>query len=98
MEYKHHEIFARVCGTYSDLYHLNEDGSLGECEDIIIKNGDEEIVWYEVEAIDPERGCTTMFVELNSIEETKKVVDRSVAYSIKHSGGELTESDYEDEE
>jgi len=45
MTYKEHDIYARVAGTYSDLYELRDDGSLEDkSEDILIKNGDESIV------------------------------------------------------
>lgn len=94
MNYKGHEIYARVCGTYSDLYSLKDDGSLQEVsEDIIIKNGDESVVWYEVEAVDPKSGVTTMFVELETIEAAQRVVDTSRAY-LK----ELHPEDYEEED
>lgn len=50
MTYKGFEIFARVGGTYSDLYSLKRNGELNkESEDIIIYNGDEEVVWYETD-------------------------------------------------
>lgn len=81
MTYKDHEIYARVGGTYSDLYALKDDGTLEDTsEDILIKNGDEQVVWYEVDAVDPESGTTTMFVELETIEAAQAVVDKSIKY------------------
>jgi len=81
MIYKEHEIYARVGGTYSDLYALKDDGSLEDTsEDIIIFNDDEQVVWFEVEVIDPGSGFTTMFTELQTIDDAKKIVDKSVAY------------------
>lgn len=81
MTYKEHDIYARVCGTYSDLYELKDDGSLEDkSEDILIKNGDESIVWYEVDAVDPKSGVTTMFTQLETIEAAQRVVDASIAF------------------
>ncbi len=80
MEYKDHEIFARVCGTYSDLYTLTDDGELDESQDMIIYNDDEQIVWFEVEAVDPHSGTTTIYAELETIEDAKEIVDKSTKY------------------
>lgn len=92
MVYKDHEIYARVAGTYSDLYTLKDDGSLEDTsEDILIKNGDESVVWYEVDAVDPKSGVTTMFTELDTIEAAQRVVDRSIEYLKKEHP-----QDYED--
>ncbi len=49
MTYRGFEIFARVGGTYSDLYSLKRNGELNESQDIIIHNDDEEVVWYETD-------------------------------------------------
>lgn len=90
MTYKEHEIFARVAGTYSDLYALKDDGSLEDkSEDILIKNRDETVVWYEVEAIDPATGMTNMFTELPSLEAAKKQVDTSIAWHKKNYPGDF---------
>lgn len=89
MLYREHEIFARVGGTYSDLYTLDDKGDLHESQDIIIKNGDEQVVWYEVEAIDPKDGLTNMFIELPSIEAAKKQVDTSIAWHKKNYPGDF---------
>lgn len=81
MTYKDHDIYARVAGTYSDLYELKDDGSLEDKSlDIVIKNGDESVVWYEVDAVDPKSGVTTMFTQLETIEAAQAVVDRSIAF------------------
>lgn len=89
MLYREHEIYARVGGTYSDLYTLDDNGDLDESQDIIIKNGDEQVVWYEVEAIDPDSGTTTMFVELKTLEDAKKQVDKSIAWHKKNFPGDF---------
>lgn len=89
MQYREHEIFARVGGTYSDLYTLDDKGDLDESQDIIIKNGDEQVVWYEVEAIDPATGMTNMFTELPSIDAAKKQVDKSIAWHKKNYPGDF---------
>jgi hypothetical protein len=83
MIYKDHEIYARVAGTYSDLYTLKKDGSLDTSQDIVIYNDDEQIVWYEVEAIDPNAKPflrTMMWTQLKTLDEAKKIVDRSFKY------------------
>lgn len=89
MLYREHEIFARVGGTYSDLYTLDDNGDLHESQDIVIKNGDEQVVWYEVEAIDPASGMTNMFTGIASIELAKKQVDTSIAWHKKNYPGDF---------
>lgn len=77
-EYKNHEIYARVFQTGSALYEIEKDGSItDEVEGCFISHDDPEIVWYEVEAVDPDSGLTTMFDELKTLKEAKDVVDRS---------------------
>lgn len=81
MIYRDHEILARVSGTYSDLYSIHEDGSLfEESEDLILYNGDEEVIWYEVEVIDPKHGYTTWAMELKSVEAAKELIDESIEW------------------
>jgi hypothetical protein len=84
MTYRDHEILARVCGTYSDLYELKDDGSLvEESEDILIKNQDEEIVWYEAEVINPITGFSG-WDRFKTIEDAKRSIDQSIAYSKRY--------------
>jgi hypothetical protein len=83
--YKDHEIYARVWSSISHAYDIN---SKGEIKDVAewsdaIDNQDQEIVWYEVEAIDVDQKpfpITTWFTELKTLEEAKAIVDKSTKY------------------
>lgn len=82
MIYDEEEITARVAGTYSDLYSLNEKGGLDKSLDIIIYNDDEEVVWYEVggmthlHCLDTDGVTKLYFTEIPSIAEAKRRIDR----------------------
>lgn len=80
MTYKGYEILARVHETGSDLYSLNEDGSLNESQGIQITHDDQTIVWYEVEGMENTRvhsstGFLVDFIQLKSLEEAKENID-----------------------
>lgn len=82
MVYKDHEIYARVWESGSTLYDIDEGGFITEeIDGCQISHDDQEIVWYEVEAIDPVSGMTNMFVELKDLDEAKKVVDAAIKYT-----------------
>lgn len=80
-EYKDHEIYARVYQSGSALYEIDKEGDITEevpgCD---ITHDDQTIVWYEVEAVNPKTGFTEQFVELEDIDEAKKVIDKSIKY------------------
>lgn len=83
--YKEHEIYARVHQSGSALYEIDKHGGITEevpgCD---IVHDDQQIVWYEVEAVDPDAKpfpLTMMFMELKTLEEAKKVVDRSIKFN-----------------
>lgn len=80
MFYDEEEITARVGGTYSDIYSLKKNGELDESQDVIIKNDDEEVVWYDVLQMShlhctDSNGQLLYFVEVPSIEECKRRID-----------------------
>lgn len=83
MQYKEYDIMARVHKSMSDLYSLNEDGSLAESQGILIDNDLDEIVWYEVsgmehlDVMDIESRSHEIlpFVEIPTIEEAKRRID-----------------------
>lgn len=82
MIYKDHEIYARVGGTYSDLYSLNQDGTLDESQDILIIN-DKEIIWFEVEVVDPKTGQVDSGAQFDNLVDARKAIDESVAFTDK---------------
>ncbi len=85
MIYKESEILARVYQTGSDLYELDDEGELTEKVDgCHVDNDDKEIVWYEVEAVDPRSGMTQVFCELKTLQDAKDVVDRSIEFMKKN--------------
>lgn len=79
--YKDHEIYARVHQTGSALYEIDKKGEITtEVENCDIVHDDQIIVWYEVEAVDPDLGFTIVFIELKTLEDAKAVVDKSIKY------------------
>lgn len=84
MIYKDHDIYARVAGTYSDLFTLTNKGKLEESIDIPIFN-DRSIIWYEVAATNAV-GETAVFVEIPTIQEAKSIVDRGLRYAARFNG------------
>lgn len=84
MIYKDHEIYARVWQSGSALYEIDEDGAITtEVEGCDIVHDDQQIVWYEVEAFNPDIGFTMQFVDLKTLDEAKEVVDKSEK-ALKH--------------
>lgn len=77
MTYKGFEIFARIGGTYSDLFSLKRNGELKDSQDIIIFNEDEQVVWYETDADhvleDFDSPCG-----FRTLESCKEAIDRYV--------------------
>lgn len=82
MIYKDHEIYARVWQSGSTLYNIDKKGFMtDEIEGCEITHNDQQIVWYEVEAIDPKSGTNIMHIELDTLEDAKKIVDESIKYT-----------------
>lgn len=85
MIYKDHEILARCHYTGNALFALNDDGTIDFSEEYYRDSHDDEtLVWYEVEAIDVDSKpypTTTIFTELKTIEEAKRIIDKSVEYT-----------------
>lgn len=85
MIYRDHEIYARVAGTYNELYETDEYGNASESvDDFKNTHGDEQVIWYEVEAIDVDHKpfpITTTFTEIKTIDEAKKIIDRSADHT-----------------
>lgn len=82
MIYRDYEIQARAYVEGSDLFELNDDGSINYSLNIFIEDEDaREIVWYEVgelshlSAIDNESKETLYFLEVKTIEEIKRRID-----------------------
>ena len=70
MIYQDYEIFARVWGSYSDLYELKKDGSLGKHLDIKVDNDDLQIVWFEIEMFDGQ--------QFKTIEEAEVAINKHI--------------------
>lgn len=85
MEYKGHEICARVHFTGSKLYDLDNDGNLAkEVDGCKIEHKDEKVVWYEVECVDPKSGLTSTHTEIPSLKDAKELIDNSIRYLEKN--------------
>lgn len=80
MEYKGYEIDARIGGTYSDLWSLDENGSLKESCNVQILNDDTSILWYEVcdlagSSCKDKDGTALYFVDIPTLEEARRRID-----------------------
>ena len=79
--YKDHEILARVHQTGSALYEIDKNGKItDEVEGLDIVHDDQQIVWYEVEVMNPETGLLDSGVEYKTLEDAKLAVRKSEEY------------------
>lgn len=80
MIYKDHEIVARVYQSGSTVYDVDKNGDItDEIPELAITHDDQAIVWYEIEAIDPQTGMTTE-MQPKTFADAKAAIDASIAY------------------